>query len=393
MDHLTNIWNKLMSNVPGIIEALLLLIVAFICAAIVKKIVIKAMKLFKFGKSEEKNSLTNFVGKLAYLVIFALFVPGIFEKLGLNGIAEPFISMTNKFFTFLPNIVAAAVILIVGILIAKTIKELLVPVFKKLKFDSFLKKAGFEETAKVSIAEVLASIIYVLILIPVVIASLDALKIEAISKPAVEMLNSILIFMPRIAVSIVILFVGKFIADLASELLENVLVSIGTDKLTQNVLKASGTKTEKEFSLSLVIARVVKYVIVIFFLVEALNILKLEVLTNIGSKIIEYLPYALSSAIILGIAILVGNFVENSINNKFKDSNLTAMIVKVVIITVGAFITLYQLGIAKSLVNSAFIIILGALSIAFAVSFGIGGKTFASHMLEKLEKKLESKNK
>ena len=391
MDYLTNIWDKLMENVPNVIEALLLLIIAFICAAIVKGIVIKAMKLFKFGKNNEKNTLVNFCGKLTYLIIFALFVPGIFEKLGLNGIATPFISMSNKFFSFLPNIVAAAVILIVGLLIAKMIKELLIPILQKLKFDAFLKKAGFEENENVSIADVLANIVYVLILIPVVIASLDALKIDAISKPAIEMLNNILAFMPRIAIAIVILFVGKFIADLAAGLLENVLVSIGTDKLTQNVLKASGTKTEKEFSLSTIIARVVKYVIVIFFLVEGLNILKLEVLTNIGSKIIEYLPYALSSAIILGTAILVGNFVENSINNKFKDSNLTAMIVKVVIITVGAFMTLYQLGIAKSLVNGAFIIILSALAIAFAVSFGIGGKTFAAHMLDKLEKKLDDK--
>ncbi len=131
----------------------------------------------------------------------------------------------------------------------------------------------------------------------------------------------------------------------------------------------------------------------IFFVVEALNIIELEVLTNIGSKIIGYLPYAVSATIILGIAILVGNFVENSINSKFEDSKITALIVKVVVLTIGVFITLYQLGIAKSLVNSAFIIILSALAIAFAVSFGIGGREFASHMLEKLEKRIDNKKK
>ena len=299
MGYLESIWAKLMANVPNVIEALLLLIIAFICAAIVKKIVIKAMKLFKFGKSEGKTALVNFIGKLAYLLVFALFVPGIFEKLNLNGIAEPFISMTNKFFTFLPNLVAAAVILIVGLLIAKTVKELLIPVFGKLKIEALLKKSEGEN--KVSIAEVLATIIYVLILIPVVIAALDALKIEAISKPAIEMLNSIIVFMPRIAIAIVVIYVGKLIATLASELLEKVLISI-----------------EKSFSLSSIISNIVKYVIIIFFLVEGLNIIELEVLTNIGNTIIAYMPYALSSAIILGIAILVGNFFENSINNKFK---------------------------------------------------------------------------
>ena len=62
-----------------------------------------------------------------------------------------------------------------------------------------------------------------------------------------------------------------------------------------------------------------------------------------------------------------------------------------VIITIGAFVTLYQLGIASSLVQSAFIIILSAFAVAFAVAFGIGGREFASHMLNKVEKKIDSK--
>ena len=84
---------------------------------------------------------------------------------------------------------------------------------------------------------------------------------------------------------------------------------------------------------------------------------------------------------------------ENSINDKFQDSKITALIVKVIIITIGAFVTLYQLGIAASLVQSAFIIVLGAFAVAFAVSFGIGGRDFASHMLAKLEKKIDGNNK
>ena len=330
MENLTKIWDKLMTNVPNVIEALLLLIIAFICAAIVKRIVVKALGLFKFGKDANKKSLVTFIGKLVYLIVFALFVPGIFEKLGLNCIAEPFITMANKFFEFLPNIVAAAVILIIGLLIARTVRDLLIPLFEKIKINALLKK----EEEKVSIAEVLANVVYVLILVPVVIAALDALKIEAISKPAIAMLNSIIVFMPRIAIAIVIVVLGKYIANLASSLLEKVLVSIGTDKLTKNVLNATGTETKKDFSLSLIIANLVKYVMMIFFLVEALNIIELEVLTNIGSKIIGYLPYVVSATIILGIAILVGNFAENSINSKFEDSKITALIVKVTIISI-----------------------------------------------------------
>ena len=400
MENLTNMWSRLMSHVPNAIEALILLLLAFLCAYIVETLVYGTMKLLKIDSAldkakledEKKLSLKDFVAKLFYLITFAFFVPGIFSKLGLTTVSEPIVSMLNKFLTYLPNIVAAVVILIIGLCIAKVVRELVIPVFKKLKVDKFLEKAGVKGDNKVTISEVLGNILYAIILIPVVIASLDALKIEVISKPATEMLNNILVFMPRIVVAIVIVYVGKFIANLAASLLEKVLISVGTDKTTANILKSSGTKTEKEFSLSKVIAGIVKYVIIIFFLVEGLNIIKLEVLTNIGSKIIAYLPYAISASIILGIAILVGNYSETKINEKFKSSQITALIVKVIIIIIGVFITLYQLGIAASLVQWAFIIIVGAFAVAFAVSFGIGGKDFAKSMLSKLEKRIDNKS-
>jgi hypothetical protein len=298
--------------------------------------------------------------------------------------------MMNKFMEYLPNIIAAIVILVIGLFVAKIVKELLIPLFKKLNIDSYLEKIGLVN-GKVSIAEVFANALYVLILIPVCIAALDALKIEAISKPAIGMLNSILVFIPRVVVAIVILFVGKFIASLVKGLLEKVLESIGTDKVVNNILKESNTKTNKEFSLSSVIANIVSFVIILFFLVEGINILQLEVLTKIGNSIISYIPYALSSAIIMGIAIIAGNFVENAINNRFEDNKIVALIVKVVIIVVGVFLTLYQLGIAKELVNSAFIIVVGAFAVAFAIAFGVGGRDFASHMLNKLENKIDNK--
>lgn len=395
------VWDKLMLGVPSVVEALILLVIAFICAVIVRELVFKTMQLVKLDKGldkakiedEKKTSLKEFIGKLFYLITFILFIPGIFEKLGLTGVAEPIVKMMNKLLEYMPNIVAASVILIIGLCIAKIVKELLIPIFKNLKVDSYLTKVGFEDTDKVSLAEVFAKAIYVLILVPVIIASLDALKVEAISKPSTEMLNDILVFMPRAVIAIVILFVGKFIAGLASDLLEKVLVSIGTDKITESVLKTTETTSEKQFSLSKVIAQLVKYVIIIFFIVEGLNILKLEVLTNIGSKVISYMPYAVSSLIIVGIAYLLGSFTEKSINEKLSDSKITAIIAKVVIFTVGVFIALYQLGIAKGLVNSAFIIILGAFAVAFALSFGIGGRDFAKNMLGKLEKRIDKKTK
>ena len=398
MDNITKMFDKLLDKIPNFVGALILLIVAFLCAYLVKKLVIKTLTLLKFDKAldktkidnEKKGTLKKFIANVFYLITFALFVPAIFSRLELQGVSEPIINMMNKVLDYMPNIIAAIIILIVGLLIAKTVKEILIPIFKKLKFDSFFEKVGFESSEKVSIADVLANGIYVILLIPIIIAALNALKIEAISKPAIDMLNSIFVFIPRIVIAIAILFVGKFIADLVQGLLEKVLVSIGTDKIANNNF-ISSDKTKKDFSLSKVISYIVKYVIVIIFLVEGLNILKLEVLTKIGNNIITYMPYGISAIIILGITIIVANYVESIINKKFENNKITALVVKVIILTVGSFITLYQIGIAKNMVNSAFIIILCAFAVAFAISFGIGGREFASNMLKRIEKRFDNK--
>lgn len=395
-------WNNFLSGIPSVVVALLILLLAFLVSWIVKKLIIKLMDLIKIEnlftkaglKDDESKKAKDFVAKLAYLISFVLFLPGIFSTIGLNGVSEPIMSMMDKVMTYLPNIVAAIVILVVGLFVAKLVKEILIPIFGKMKLDEGLKKIGYEqkEGAK-SVAEVFATIIYVLILIPIIIASLNALNISSISDPAISMLNQIFYFVPKLAGAIVIFYVGKFIAKLAFTLLDNVLESVGVDKFLDKLFKLTGTKGNEDFSLAKIIAYIVKYVIIVFFVVEALNVLKLDLLTNIGSAIISYMPYVLSTVLIFGAAVLLANFVEKVIISKFPTSKATAFISKVAIITIGVFVSLYQLGIAMEMVNAAFIIVLGALAVAFAISFGVGGREFASHMLSKLEKKIETDSK
>ena len=95
----------------------------------------------------------------------------------------------------------------------------------------------------------------------------------------------------------------------------------------------------------------------------------------------------------LGIAILLATYVQKIVLKSFPNSKATAILLKVLVIILGVFVTLYQLGVAIDLVNSTFIIILGAIAVAFAIAFGIGGREFASHMLAKAEKKLDEKKK
>lgn len=307
MQGITHLWDELWAGVPEVVQALLVLVLAFLVAWIAKKAIIKLLQFVGFDKvltkvgldKESQGKTKEFISKLVYLVTFVLFMPGIFEKLGLTSIASPITSMMNVFMTYLPNIVAAIVLLVV---------------------------AG-------------------------------------------------------LATQIIYLVLAK------------VLTAVGVDKWANAILTATGTKASAKFSLAKTLAAIVRYVALIIFIVEAFDILQFDILSKVGHTIVGYMPLALSAAAVIVVAILAGNFVQKAILENFKDSKVTAFVAKVIVVVAGVFVTLYQLGIAQAMVNSAFVIVLGAVGVAFAIAFGVGGRDFAKHMLAKLEKSIDSKSR
>lgn len=394
---MSNILDQLNLAVPSIIYAIITLVIAFIVAGIAKHLVIKLLKASKLDRytdkigvvDEETGSSVEFIGKLVYIIVFLLFLPGVLGKLGMEGVSSPIELLVSKFLGFLPNIVAAVIILAVGLFIAKLIRQLVRPILKRLNVDKLQEKAGISSPEGATISSMLSYVIYVLVIIMVITAALQALNISAISKPAIAMLNNIFNALPRIFVAIAIIFIGNYIAKLTGKLLENILSSVGADGIINKVMPSEKENMTK-ISLSKIIGNTVKYIIIILFTVEAFNFLEFKVLQAAGGGIIAYLPYLISAVLIMGIALLVAVWVESLILKKLPNSKFTASLAKGSIVVIAVFMALSQLGFAKSIVNAAFIIIVGALAVAFAISFGIGGRDFAANALKKLEHKVEN---
>jgi hypothetical protein len=399
MGYIQAFWNSIFGSLPSVISAILLLILAFIAAAVAKSITVKVLQKLKADKYTDKIGITDeatgssveFLGKLVFLIVFLLFLPGVLDKLGMQNVSAPISSLVSQFLNYIPNLIAAIVILVVGLFIARLVRQLLVPVLKKLNVDRVQEKAGIAAGDETSISSVLSYIVYVLILIPVAIAALQVLNITAISAPAISMLDKMISYLPNVLYAIAIVIIGAFIARIAGKLLADILSGVGTDALFKKAAPVEKTKLQS-FSISKTIGEIVKYILILLFVVEAVNVLNLEVLRFVGEAIIAYLPLAVSAIIILGAALFAAYWVESLILNRFSGSKLLAWAAKAAIIVLAVFMTLNQLGIATSIVNSAFIIILGAIAVAFAIAFGIGGREFAGNVLQQLENKTNGGN-
>ena len=397
MDTLKNFLNSLPNRVPDVIFAILLLIVAFVVAKIAQKLVTKLLGLIKGEKLTEKTGMKQesidsakaFIAKLVYFVVFLLFLPGVLDKLGMNSVSAPIENLANTFLNFIPKLVAASIIVVVGVFIAKILKDLLLPLVKATKVDKLQEKTGVQATEKTTFSNIIVNVIYGLVILFVVTAALEQLGIAAISNPASQIVSTIFAIIPNVLGAIVIIAVGVFIANLVAGLLENLLAGVGADTLVE---KITGTPSKK-LVLSKVISQAVKYVLVVIFLVQGVNVLELPVLTEIGAIVLGYVPAVVSAILIIAIGIFAGNTAESAIAKKFPEAKGGALIAKIAIYVVTGFLCLSQLGVATAIVESTFIFIIAAICIAFAIAFGIGGRTFAANTLEKVEKKINDNDK
>lgn len=396
MESFKHMFNNFINSIPNFIVAILIIVLAFFVAGLVKGFVTNVLKklkaeqyLSKLGvKDDTTNTAVDFVAKLVYFIVFLLFVPGALNKLGLNSVASPITSLVDSFLRFIPKLIAAVLILAVGLFIAKLVKDLLIPILRALKIDSLQEKAGVQASENSSFSVVISNIVYAVIVLIVISAALSTLGISAIYEPANKIVSAIFGAIPSIICAILIVAIGVFIAKLVAKLLESLLLSVGADKLAEKI-----TGLPSKVSLSKAIANVVKYVIVVIVIVQAVNVLNLPVLTQIGTAIINYLPAVVSVVIVVAIAVFCANTAESLILKKFPNSKGAALIAKVAIFVLAGFISLSQLNIAPEMVNTTFILIIAAFCVAFAIAFGVGGRFFAQNTLKKLEDKLQDDNK
>ncbi|HEM4128844.1 TPA: mechanosensitive ion channel [Streptococcus suis] len=392
-----SLFYPLLSALPGVIRMFVLVIIAFVLAGLLRKLTLAGLNKIQFSQKLQEwgvikpedngQALIKTLGQLVYFLVILFFLPSILSGLNISSTVDPISSMFEKFFAFIPNMIAAGLIIFVGTFFCKFIKGLLTGVLERLDIDAWYTKVTGQEKLPFDskqIISVLSTVVYVLIFIPILTLALETLGITSISQPIVTILNQVIGILPNVLVALILIAVGSFVAKLIGNLLENLLETAGIN----NYSKYLFAKEEANFELSAIITQVVRAIIIVFFFIQAIQVLNLEVFNSVGSALLAYLPSLISAVAIVILAIIASNLVANFLQ-KVTDSPLVITIVRYLIIVFAVFMALDQLKFAQHIVQSTFTIILGALAVAFALAFGLGGRDFAARQLEKLEKKID----
>lgn len=312
----------------------------------------------------------------------------------MNDIGEQFMSVLNSIIAFIPNLISAILFLLLAWIIAVIVKNIIVKGLNAVGFDKWLQKKGLSssEGAKKEsegLISTLGKLAYFLVFILFLPPVFDALNMQSVSTPIREMMAAVLNFIPRLLVAGVLVLLGLYLAKILGKLVTNLLKSLNVSKFNSYV--NFGDKSKEGIDIPNALGWVVAVLIGLFFVVQALTVLNLEVFNTIGTAIIAYIPLVISALIILTLGFVGGNLLSTVIT-KSTGNAFIGEIAKYLIIIVAVFMTLNQLNFAQSIVNLAFLFILGAVAVAFAISFGIGGRSFAEKQLRKFENKVNKED-
>ncbi|MEK0179866.1 MAG: hypothetical protein EAZ78_10825 [Oscillatoriales cyanobacterium] len=404
--------DQIAAFLPKLAGALIWLGMAWVLATVAKLAVSRAMRVFGLderlnqqvggGPGESPLLLSETVANALYWFIFLLFLPLILESLQLSQALLPVQNLLNQILAAIPKILEAVLIGAVGWLLAQVVRRIVTNLLAATGADSVGARFGISRTnGGQSLSWIVGTIVYVLILIPTAIAALNALDIQAISQPAIAMLNTILGAIPNIFTAAIILVVAYILGRWISDLVINILTGIGfnnvfswlgvpakpplsiaKDQLDPDatVLQAEPqipSRTPSEF-----VGIVVQVGIILFAVVAATDVLRIPALTAIVSGIVLVAGRVLSGLVVFAIGLYLANLAFSLIaSSGTRQARLLGQTARIAIIAFVLALALQQMGIASDIVNLAFGLLLGAIAVGIALAFGLGGRDIASEQI------------
>ena len=408
---------------PRIFAAALILLIGWLIARAVKwgvAAVVNKTPLARHANQpnvpkRHPSTIGAQVGDAAYWVVLLIAVFLAAQPLGLASATGPIGQMLNGFGEAVPRIVGAGLILFFGYVVAGVSKKAVEAVITASHVEKLTNTVGAKTpTDPTMLPRAVGGIVFALIIIPVAIAALDTLNIEAISQPATAMLRIILDAIPRIIAAGIIFALAYAIGKFASQLLANFLASTAFDRtinalglfpqgsavasitvnptagMEQAMVSPTGAAP---ITPSKAIGTAVFVTIVIFGMMEAFRQLNFAYGSKILAEILSLFGSVVFGSIIIVAAVIIAKFVSKAIEaGSGESAKLASSMTRVAIIVLGTAIGLRFMGLADDIINLAFGLIIGAIAVAGALAFGLGGREAAGRLVAKMVGKVEGQS-
>jgi hypothetical protein len=385
---------------PKVLIALLIIVATWIVARAVKwalqKAIDKSPALRKHVTGTPEETVGHQLGVIAKLIIWLVGILAALKFLGIGQILDPINALTLEIFNFLPRLLGAGVLFFVGLVLARIVGRLAETSLTAINIDGLMARIGIGDaegtvrtppeavppgaapaSTRSSLAKAAGMLSFALIIIPVAIASLKVLGIEALSGPATDMLNQIFNAIPRLLLAGLWIGIAFVAARFLKTIIEAILPPTGFD----DGIKAMGVLPSNAWP-SRIVANIAMIAVILAASIVALRLIGgddiaifLVQVTALGSKVIF-------GTLIVVAGIFLSNIIAKLVGSGTGEGGFAQTIVRYAIIALFTAIGLTFMGLADQIVMIAFGLILGSAAIATALAFGLGGRDAAGRIAD-----------
>ena len=398
---LEGVIGTILTALPAIGKAALILLIAYVIGRVLQKIVTAALKgagmdsrLASWNAGEEqtptdsKRSFSKGVGTFAFWLVMFFGLTAALDALAIAPLVAPLEGLISTVVGMLPSVVVAAIILGVGWIISKIARTVVTNLLSAAGLDRGVTRLKLDKIfTKRKASEVAGIVAMAFILLQAGVAALDQLGIATLAAPLTDMLAQLWAVLPAAAFSAIIIAVALVVGRIVRDIVQSVLESVGFDRLLARLgFGAAAEKNEHLSQPSKVVGRVVFAAIVLVAVIQSLQNIGLVAWAGYVETLLAYaVQNVLPAVVVVGIAFALGNFVRDLIapaaSEASEERRWLATGARLAILVVAFTMALHQLGVAQTVVTTTYALAFGAFCLAAAIAFGFGGRELAGEIL------------
>lgn len=381
-------WVAVQSWGLKILAAIAILVLThFVAKAVqwgIAKLVDRIPALKRHWNTSPDHTIGHQLGVLAYWLVWLVGLLVALQPLGLSQVLDPVRTLTTEIFAFLPRILGAGLIFIIGLIIATILRRVVEAALAAANVDGWLARArigevtGAPAAGALTMSKVVGLIVFVSIMLLVATAALEALQLDSLSGPLVSILDAVAYFLPRLVLAGIVIVVAFFLGRWAKSVAEQLLVSLGFD----HALQGSGI-VPAGVSGAKIVGTIILTAIMLFAAIAAVEVLEIASLQLMLIQITDLGGRVLFGAIIIGVGVLLARILSGIVASTSGDDGFAPAIVRYAILALAIAMGLRFMGLANEIVTLAFGLVLGSAAVACALAFGLGGRPTAHKLLER----------
>lgn len=402
---LTTALNKVGSGIPNFLGAIILLLVGWLIATVLKGLAVKALdkmsadeKLQKFGllteEMAQKKRFSFIIGLFVYGLIILLFAQSALELIGLKLVASTMNSLVDSAVGVVPHLLSAGIVFAIAYLIATLARPFIKAVLESTGVDKYGTHIGLPvkaEEGQQTISTVGGHAAFWVILLFAFPAVLDQLNLDPVVAPLREVWNKLFAAIPNVLAALLIVTATYFLLKFLTPIVKGILEGLGVDRLLGKIglvkLQETVDSNEKVSPPSEILVRVLTVVVGLIVTQEVLNVLGMFYMAEMVQNVVNYIPNVLIAAVIVGFAFYLGNVVADLAEGASSGldkatSKLFSSVARVAVFTFGITMALTQLNVGGQVVEGSVLLLVGGIALALAISVGLGAKPLVEKYLE-----------